>query len=329
MRPPRPRSPPPSFAPSAQAKFFELRQADVVARVEPNGALRVRERILFDFVGSFTGAYRDIPLREGESIDGVFVSEGSERYRPGASAELGSFGLPGTFGTERLDDGFRIVWHYSAADEGRTFTIGYRLSGLTVAYDDVADVNLKVWGDEWEQRLDNLTARIELPGRARGPAYRVWGHPAWVRGEVRKTPRAALLQAFDVPPKQFVELRTVFPRSLLQSTAGARVVDGPGLQKIVAEERDDAAAYERDRDRIDNALDHIVRYVLLLLLLAIGPALLVAGAVYVLFGRERKTGYDREYEQEPPSSCHRRSSHRSSSRAPASARWSSRPRSSI
>ena len=121
----------------------------------------------------------------------------------------------------------------------------------------------------------------------------------------------------------------MFPRSLLQSTAGARVVDGPGLQKIAAEERDDAAAYERDRDRIDNALDHIVRYVLLLLLLAIGPALLVAGAVYVLFGRERKTGYDREYEQEPPSSRHRRSSHRSSSRAPASARWSSRPRSSI
>ena len=127
----------------------------------------------------------------------------------------------------------------------------------------------------------------------RGPAYRVWGHPAWVRGEVRKTPRAALLQAFDVPPKQFVELRTVFPRSLLQSTAGARVVDGPGLQKIAAEERDDAAAYERDRDRIDNALSHIVHYVLLLLLLMIGPALLVAGAVYVLFGQERKTGYDR------------------------------------
>ena len=38
-------------------------------------------------------------------------------------------------------------------DQTRTFTIRYRFSGLAVGYDDVVDVNLKVWGDEWEQSL--------------------------------------------------------------------------------------------------------------------------------------------------------------------------------
>jgi pimeloyl-ACP methyl ester carboxylesterase len=32
---------------------------------------------------------------------------------------------------------YRVVWHYTATDELRTFTLTYRLTGVTVAYDDV------------------------------------------------------------------------------------------------------------------------------------------------------------------------------------------------
>ena len=42
----------------------------------------------------------------------------------------------------------RIVWHFDAAGEPHTYTVAYRFRGLAVAYDDVVDVNLKVWGDE-------------------------------------------------------------------------------------------------------------------------------------------------------------------------------------
>ena len=35
----------------------------------------------------------------------------------------------------------------------RTFEIRYALRGVAVAYDDVVDVNLKVWGDEWDVGL--------------------------------------------------------------------------------------------------------------------------------------------------------------------------------
>ena len=55
-----------------------------------------------------------------------------------------------------------------------------------------------------------------------------------------------------------------------------------------------------DQERIDNAKAHPWRYALYLLLLGTIPAFLVVGAVFWFYGRERKTGYDREYEQEPP-----------------------------
>jgi len=52
-------------APAAMAKEFTLPAAHVSARVKPNGAVRVVERITFSFDGDFTGAFREIPLRPG------------------------------------------------------------------------------------------------------------------------------------------------------------------------------------------------------------------------------------------------------------------------
>ena len=69
-----------------------------------------------------------------------------------------------------------------------------------------------------------------------------------------------------------------------------RVVAGNGLAKIVAEETADAAAFEKDQERIDHAKAHPLRYGLYLLLLGTIPAFLIVGAVFWFYGRERKTG---------------------------------------
>ena len=117
--------------------------------------------------------------------------------------------------------------------------------------------------------------------------YRVYGHPVSVRGDVTRESDRALLRALDVPAGQFVELRVLFPVSSLASTAGAQVRSGDALDRIVAEERDDAADYERDRERIDWVLDHLPLTILVLLLLAFVPAAVVALVVWRLYGRER------------------------------------------
>ena len=57
--------------------------------IQPDGSLLVREQIAFDFEGPFSGAYRDIPLRKGESIDHVLVSENGRPYSPGGNTKLG------------------------------------------------------------------------------------------------------------------------------------------------------------------------------------------------------------------------------------------------
>ena len=73
---------------------------------------------------------------------------GTDATPAAAAPKLGSIDRSDTFNYETNDKRVRIVWHFLAAGEPRTYTISYRFEGLTVAYDDVVDVNLKVWGAE-------------------------------------------------------------------------------------------------------------------------------------------------------------------------------------
>ena len=215
------------------------------------------------------------------------------RAPPRSSARPAS---PGTFGTTETDKGVRIVWHYRAQSELRSFRIHYRLRGVAVAYDDVVDVNVRVWGDEWEVGLrpalgDRRRSRrraASLGSSGRGPrrrhARRPAREPARGRdssGPVRRAPRSL------PPPGVHVD----------RGDAG-RIRTGPRAdRRRGARRRRGVRARPR---KIDDALDHLPRTIALLLALALGPALLVLGLVWLIYGREHGTSYDREYEQEPP-----------------------------
>jgi len=286
---------------------YLLGPATIVAQVRPDGSIGVTESIEFNFIGTFTGGYRDIPVRPGETIDQISVSDTGPAlpttvYRPGASAELGSEGEPGTFGVARLKDRVRIVWHFSS-NSLRTFVVRYRFRGLSTAYDDVVDVNMRVWGDQWPKGVSSVDATIRLPfanGNGLAPPLRVWGHPSTVKGTVQRVPGAAVLTTPYLPPHRWVELHAVFPRSLLESTEGAKVVHGDGLAKIVHDERQAIVDREHGINEVHAWLNRLPLTILVLIALAVGPALLLLLGVWLVYGREPKTGYDRQYEQEPP-----------------------------
>ena len=278
----------------AHAKSFSLPKADVVADVQSDGSVLVTEHITYDFSGSFEGGYREIPLKDGMSVSDVSVSENGTQYAPGASAKLGSSGAPDTFGTANLGNAYRIVWHYRAKNEDRTFTVRYRLSGLAVAYDDVVDVYWQAWGDEWQEPLDSLDAAMTLPGNPQKGKVKVFGHPASVNGKTSLGPGkvSPTLVASDVPSGQFVEMRVVFPRELLSSTSGARVEQGNGLKKIMNQEAADARSVARAE------LFRRLQPVFALLFVALAVGLLAF--VYLRYGREPKVDYAESYEREPP-----------------------------
>jgi Predicted membrane protein len=123
----------------------------------------------------------------------------------------------------------------------------------------------------------------------------VWGHPYWVSGETSlgESGVEPTLEARGIPPGEYVEFRVAFPRRLLASSDGATPIAGQGLPIILEEERRDAEAAELRNARIRAA-------VLWGLFFAVVPGLLAALAVYLRYGKEPRTTFDREYVQEPP-----------------------------
>ncbi len=248
-------------------KEYEITDADVSIRLENDGSLLVHEALPFDFTGSFSGAYRDIPVLDGVQLSDFGVREaGDGRYRPGGNTALGSLDSPGTFGVERSEHGYRVVWHYSAADETRTFDLTYRVTGATKVYDDVVDVAWNVWGSQWDFWLDSLDADIAAASGAAPEG-------AWVRprslGVDPEVGADASVAIDRVPEGEAVGFRAVFPRDSISSTGGAKVEAGDGLAKVEGEE----AALDDDYETIDKLENFAADNALLLALIAAAAAI--------------------------------------------------------
>jgi uncharacterized membrane protein len=280
----------------ALARSADVVDADVELRLARDASLLVTERLTFDYDGEFEGSYRDLVLKNGERIADVQVSEGGNPYEPGGNTALGSHDRPGVFGAESTPDGARIVWHYRAADERRTYEISYRVLGGAVAYDDVIDVGWAVWGNEWDFDLAKLSASLADPALdPADPAYRVWGHPREVRGSTERGDGVATLAASDVPHNTLVEIRVTVPRKPGQDVSGARRGVGDGLPAILAEE----GALDDDYNTfVNRAKRWIADHALLLALLL---AAFAALALFVLdrLAREHPSKVA-EYLPEPP-----------------------------
>ena len=279
----------------ALARSYWISDAQVDIEVNSDGSLTVTEILSYSFDGSFSGAYRDIRVRGGEEVEVIAVGDEDGPYSPGGCTTLGCSSPPGTYGVEKIPGYVRVVWHHQSNDEVRNFVIRYRFEGLAVAYDDVVDVNLQVWGDKWSVGVDRLSARMTIPPGAQADEVRVWGHPQGIDGETslgadRISPT---LQARGIPPERWVEFRVVFPRRLLTSTDGATVVSGNGLGPIVEEEMRWA---NEDQIQREARRQGVIYGLATALALSLG----LGGLVYLRFGREPKVAYDREYEQEPP-----------------------------
>ena len=238
----------------AQAQTYELVSSDVQATVRPDGSVAVDEAITVAFSGSFTYGFREIPLRSGERIDEIGVTESGRAFQPRldcarARRAAGDVRDRGP----RWADTRRLALHerwLRAADVRRPLPAQLARRRLH----DVVDVNLKVWGDEWSESLGRLTSTM------RGPGNVVRAGPSGLGARGRHD-RGALRPAARARRRRRPVRRAAgaLPRDAFTSDSGMKVEDGAGLDMLVADIRG-RSMYERDRERIDEAKAHPVAH---------------------------------------------------------------------
>ncbi|HEY3612633.1 MAG TPA: DUF2207 domain-containing protein [Gaiellales bacterium] len=288
--------PSPAFA----DRSFTVPEAFVTVTLSRDGEVLVREDLTYAYDGTFTGAYRDIPLAADVGVRDVSVSEGATSYTPGGDTALGSSDAPGRFGFVRLPGkGLRIVWHYVQDGGRRTFTLRYRLRGVVIAHDDAVEVAPQVWGDQWKDGLPLLLANVQAAAAA--GATHAWIEPVWLSHRVTVRGSSVQTVVHDVPSGRAVTLRVLYPPAALAAGAPyAKHLHDDILPATIAREQAAIDKAARDKRELDDTLHHPLIWILALCALALVPALLLAALAYLRFGREHGSGSAPKYLNDPP-----------------------------
>jgi len=251
--------------------YWEYFNADLT--VLPNGDLDVVETLRYVFTrGTFTFAYRDIPLGRTEGIDQVWVAEGGQRY-PTWQVQL-----------QNVDGALRIRWSYPPTQNAaRTFTIHYVAHGAIRIYDQGDQVWWKAIPADRGFPIRSSRVTVKLPAAVAPADLKMASYGARAESSILD-PQTVVFTANNIPGGSELEVRVQFPHGLIHASP-------PSWQAAA----DRQAAYdEHVRPLVDLGVG-----VLSLLLLAGGTLGLIA--LWYTRGRDREVGQMAEYTAEPPS----------------------------
>lgn len=283
-----------------QAKEFGLDKARYSYQINQDGSINVTCDLSYWFSGSFTAAWVTIPQKElrvlnprvSELQGNAEINYRFQRETPEAT--------PQTFDFIQAGGEYRLTWFFRAADTRKTFRLQYQLTEMIKVYEDVAEFYLKVWGGDWPVQLPALWVEVALPApisKKSDVAY--WLHPR-IDGQIGidKDFRKIIAYAGNIRPRQWVEVRIVFPRGYFPELdpSKVRLLSGSGREKILSQEK---AWQEREAKHFQlgqklSAASLPAAIGLLFL------GLLSAFQVYFRYGREPKVLFENEYEREVP-----------------------------
>ena len=259
-------------------KSYSIDQAFVELTVGSDGLLHVDEIYDYTFKGTFNGVYRDIPLKQGETIDNIDV------HTKGAYSVVKA--------TD--EDGKKHLKIYLYADEAHTkkisdtevyVYISYDMKNTVTLFNDVAGLQYKLWGEDWDVGTNVLTAIIHLPGNKDNVYFL---NPQEYNSTSYMNNDTISLTSTSIPSGEFYELLVLMPLDDFDDAPYAKHVNENGKEKIM--HNLEGSVNERNFWNTS--------YLVLGLLSLISP--IVAIFIYFKFGREPRVDYDGIYERELP-----------------------------
>jgi uncharacterized membrane protein YgcG len=190
---------------AAQAKSYTINKVDITARLVPDGAMEVQESRTYDFTGSFSFAYRDMPLNGPVTFSDFSVSEGSRLYTRSDSKQ------PGTYSVERTAGRVRVTWYFRAEDQTRTFAFDYTAGNAVERFEDAAVLYYKFLAEDWDIAQDNIRVVVIPPPGVTGSMVNEWVHgPLWAYSTIRPD-GLVTIECEHLPRRTYLEIRALYP----------------------------------------------------------------------------------------------------------------------
>ena len=189
-----------------KAYYWDYIHGDIA--VQRNGDMEITESQRFVFTrGTFTFAYRDIPLDRVERVDNIWVEENGQRVGRTEVSTVGS--------------SLRVKWYYpTTSNASRTFNIHYVVHGGLRIYEGGDQVWWKaIFPDrDFPVRSSRVTVHLPAPVAPSDLKVASYGTPA---ESSIIDPQTVLFTATNIPPRAELEVRVQFPHGLVSASAPA------------------------------------------------------------------------------------------------------------
>ena len=224
------------------AASFRIEKLDIEANLQKDGSMVVSEAVTYD-IDEINGVYFDIDAKGFGELQYIQVFEDDST---GGFKEVDT----SNYEVSVNDDLYRIKLYSKNHNNRRTFKFVYKLPEAITVYDDVAQFNRKMVGQEWQQGINYITAKVIIPVSASydNSNILVFGHGP-LTGEVDKEGNTVIYKLNNYYPGDFLEAHILMEPEIFSEYNKSKIVHKDMKQKLLDMEAKlaDEANAERDK----------------------------------------------------------------------------------
>lgn len=209
---------------------YEIESLDIVANIERDGSLEVEERVIYD-IGEINGILYNIDaLGYGKFTDlQIFYEDDGEfkQARNNTAPSEGNF-------TVSVDDGlYKIKLYAPSQNERKEFIFRYNLTRGVTVYRDIAQLNRKMVGKDWQNSIGNISVTVNLPENVKKDDIYAFGHGPLTGNIEILDGKSVRYTLNNYRPGEFLEVNLLFPKNILTSFNPLLMKNKSALKEIL------------------------------------------------------------------------------------------------
>ncbi|MDF7668132.1 DUF2207 domain-containing protein [Lactobacillus sp. ESL0703] len=240
---------------------YDITKVVATAWVKSDGSLIMKRQITYDFNDDVHGVYYQQNLAKHQEIKDLHIAVQDNNEEPQAATN---------YSVKQTAEGDRFkVYHPVSEDSRLTVTYDYRITNAITNYQDTAELNFMIIGNNWNTDLDHVTASVIFPGPVK--QLKAWAHGS-LNGAIRVLPNQGkiIMTADNLNGKTGIEVHTIFPVSV--TAANKNIVRHKHRQAVLRQEA--KLANEANQKRLRG---RIINWILIVLGLISGLAAIIKG----------------------------------------------------
>lgn len=299
---------------------IDLYSADVY--VDSYGNMEVTETWVIDYPSGYSVRFRDIVYsknhRNNPLLTGLDYSKDIATFENGSANVLvydvdeeidisSGIDIGYSFNGDRDELGYPVecaeggdcesifvnLEDYGGMKGKKAFTYTYKINGAVTQYTDISELNW-IFFDMAEAKVKRAEVNIKLPSNSYSKDdILVWGHGTSTGYISIESSEEISIVAKNVSTSDKLEIRTVFPNSLVSGINDKNKINGNLKEKIVS--------YETDLANETNAKINMIRVINVITIVAVIGTVLMIIYIYKKYDKEYEASFKETILPEPPS----------------------------